>query len=155
MARVKLPYWTIDVPESVVQAFDWIWRAITEIAERYTVYDEVGVFTKNQSSQEVELEWASTITIDASVSNCFRVTLLGNTTFATPTNLTPGMVINLAVKQDGTGSRTATFSSGWDFGWKGAPTLSTDADEVDFFSAYYTQAHEKLVTIFWYGTPAA
>ena len=49
MARVKIPYWTIPVPDAVVQAFDWIWRTISEIAEKYTVYDEVGVFTQNQS----------------------------------------------------------------------------------------------------------
>ena len=152
MARVKIPYWTIPVPDSVVQAFDWIWRAISEIAEKYTVYDEVGVFEKNQSVEEVELEWATSVTIDASLSNCFRITLLGNTTFETPINTTPGTVINLAVMQDGTGSRTATFSDGWDFGWKGAPTLSTAASEVDFFSAYYTALHSKLITIFWKGS---
>lgn len=92
---------------------------------------------------------AATITIDASVARNCRVTLGGNRTIANPTNVAAGNVINLAIKQDGTGSRTLTWGSEWDWGTAGTPTLSTGASKVDFVSAYRTDAHSKWIAIFW------
>jgi hypothetical protein len=61
-----------------------------------------------------------------------KVTLGGNRTFATPTNPHEGMTYRLEVIQDGTGSRTATWPSAFDFGSAGTPTLSATAAKHDF-----------------------
>jgi hypothetical protein len=61
-----------------------------------------------------------------------KVTLGGNRTFATPTNPHEGMTYRLEVIQDGTGNRTATWPSAFDFGSAGTPTLSTTAAKHDF-----------------------
>lgn len=152
MARDKIPYLVPYVEESLRDILHWIWNAIDKLLTDYASLSEVNVFEKNQSTEEVELTWASTITIDASLSNNFRVTLQGNTVFASPINKTAGMVMNIAISQDAVGSRTATFGSDWDFGKAGAPTLSTAANELDFISTYYTGGRQKWITIFWKGS---
>lgn len=98
---------------------------------------DVNVFTKNQSVDPVALADGANIATDASLSNNFEVTLGGNRTFDAPTNPTGGMVCNWAIAQDGTGSRTGTFASAFNFGSAGAPTLSTSPGVVDFVSGYY------------------
>lgn len=110
--------------------------------------NRVIVYTANQSVAPVALTDAATIAINAALSNNFYVTLGGNRTIGNPTNLTDGMVINLVIKQDGTGSRTGTFASKWDFGLAGAPVLSTGASKIDFVSAYYDLASDKLLATF-------
>jgi hypothetical protein len=113
-----------------------------------SVTNKVNIYTGNQSVTPVALTDAATIAVDAALSNNFYVTLGGNRTIGNPTNLTDGMIINLVIKQDGTGSRTGTFASKWDFGLAGAPTLSTGASKIDFVSAYYDLASDKLLATF-------
>lgn len=108
----------------------------------------VNVFTANQSVQEVTLVDGATVTINAALGNNFELTLGGNRTLANPTNLTKGMVINLVLRQDATGSRTVTWGTTWDFGLAGAPVLSTGANKVDFVSAYYNATAGKLLASF-------
>lgn len=95
----------------------------------------VNVFTKNQSVAPVALTDGATISVDASLSNNFSVTLGGNRTLANPTNLTAGMVLNFAIDQDATGSRTLAFGSLYKFA--GVNTLSTAASAKDLISCYY------------------
>lgn len=92
--------------------------------------------------------YAATITLDALASNNHSITLTGNTTLANPTNLVDGMVLNIVVRQDTTGSRTMAFGTKWDFGAAGVPTLSTGASKVDFISAYYDSTSDKLLASF-------
>jgi len=106
------------------------------------------VFTAGQVVDEVTLTDGATVTIDADVSNNFQLTLGGNRTIANPTNMRKGGVINLVLRQDGTGSRTVTWGSKWDFGAAGAPVLSTGANKVDFVSAYYNATADKLLAAF-------
>lgn len=108
----------------------------------------VNVFTANQSVQEVTLVDGATVTINAALGNNFELTLGGNRTLANPTNLTKGMVINLVLRQDATGSRTVTWGTTWDFGLAGTPVLSTGASKVDFVSAYYNATAGKLLASF-------
>jgi len=108
----------------------------------------VNVFTAAQVIDEVTLTDGATVTIDADVSNNFQLTLGGNRTIANPTNMRKGGVINLVLRQDGTGSRTVTWGSKWDFGAAGAPVLSTGANKVDFVSAYYNATADKLLAAF-------
>ena len=74
---------------------------------------------------------ATTITIDMADSNNFSVTLAHNATFANPSNLTAGQSGSIFITQDGTGSRTGSWGSQWDFVGGSAPTLTTTAAAVD------------------------
>lgn len=76
----------------------------------------------------------ATITPDFEANQNFTVTLGGNRTLANPSNVTSdkvGQVGSIFVVQDGTGSRTLSFGSNWDFIGGTAPTLSTTASAVD------------------------
>lgn len=64
--------------------------------------DKVGTY--------VSLTWASTVNIDASLGNRFKVTLAGNTAF-TVSNLMAGQRIELKVIIGGLGLFTCTWSS--------------------------------------------
>ena len=102
-------------------------------------------FGKNRYVTPFALTDGATISVDASQSNNFKVTLGGNRTLANPTNLADGMVLNFVLKQDATGGRTITF--GTKYKWPGgtAPTWVTTANAVNFFSAYYDSANDILI----------
>ncbi|MES2942926.1 MAG: hypothetical protein V4772_08660 [Pseudomonadota bacterium] len=106
------------------------------------------VFAGNQSSLPVSLTSSTTIATNAALSNNFKVTLAHNTTFANPTNMTDGMVLNYKIKQDATGNRTAVFGSKWNFGAAGVPLLGTTAGSIDFISAYYDADDDVLLASF-------
>ena len=61
----------------------------------------------------------------------FKLTLSGNITLVNPANLTAGTTGSIFIVQDGTGSRTASFGTSWDFIGGTAPTLTTAASSVD------------------------
>ena len=63
----------------------------------------------------------------------FKLTLSGNITLVNPANLTAGTTGSIFIVQDGTGSRTASFGTSWDFIGGTAPTLTTAASSVDRF----------------------
>ena len=63
-----------------------------------------------------------------------KVTLTANTTIANPTNKQEGAVYILAVIQDGTGARTASFESDYKFPGNVAPTLSLFPNTIDIFT---------------------
>ena len=73
----------------------------------------------------------ATITPDLATGNFFTVTLGGNRTLANPTNQVAGQGGCFFIVQDGTGSRTLTFGSEYDFAGGTAPTLTTTASAVD------------------------
>jgi hypothetical protein len=100
----------------------------------------VNVFTKNQCVAPVALTDGATISVDASLSNNFTVTLGGNRTLSNPSNLTAGMVLNFAITQDGTGARTLAYGTVFKFAGGAAPTLSTTAGAKDLMSCYYDGA---------------
>lgn len=87
---------------------------------------------------------AATINWNAALGFNARVTLGGNRTMAAPTNLFDGLTYALAITQDGTGSRTLSWNSIFDWGDTGAPTLSTGAGKVDFAFGIYSSATGKL-----------
>ena len=88
-------------------------------------------WTAGQRGEITALTSATTITIDMADSNNFSVTLAHNATFATPSNDTAGQSGSIFITQDGTGSRTASWGSDWDFAGGTAPTLTTTASAVD------------------------
>jgi hypothetical protein len=79
----------------------------------------------------ITLTDASTITMNLAQTNNFTVTLGGSRTMANATNITAGQSGFVVVRQDGTGSRTLTFGTGWRFPGNTAPTLTTSASAVD------------------------
>ena len=88
-------------------------------------------FTAGQSGEITALTSAATITIDMADSNNFSVTLAHNATFANPSNDTAGQAGSIFITQDGTGSRTASFGTDWEFAGGTAPTLTTTASATD------------------------
>ena len=88
-------------------------------------------WTAGQRGEITALSDGSTITIDMADSNNFSVTLGGNRTFANPSNDTAGQSGSIFITQDGSGSRTASWDTDWDFAGGVAPTLTTTAGAVD------------------------
>ena len=81
---------------------------------------------------------AATIAWNAGAHPMATVTLAGNRTLGAPTGAVEGGIYVLRVVQDGTGSRTLSFSStGYEFGDVGTPNLSTDADAFDLLPFLY------------------
>jgi hypothetical protein len=95
-----------------------------------TVTGEVSI-TGPSRGNITTLTDAATITPDLDDSDIFTVTLGGNRTMANPSNITAGQTGSIFIAQDGTGSRTLTWGSYWEFSTGTAPTLSTTASAVD------------------------
>jgi hypothetical protein len=77
---------------------------------------------------------------DMSLGYNAKWTLGASRTLSTPTNPVVGMTYCLNVIQDGTGSRTVTWPSGFDWGTTGAPTLTTTASKRDRITLFCTDA---------------
>ena len=74
---------------------------------------------------------AATITPDFGANQNFTVTLAGNRTLANPSNMVVGQTGSIFIVQDGTGSRTLSYGTSYDFAGGTAPTLTTTASAVD------------------------
>ena len=120
-----------------VQAFD-AQNALTDTAQTFTAAQRATITT---------LTDGATITPDFAASNNYVVTLGGNRTLANPTNLTAGQSGSIFVVQDGTGSRTLSFGSYWDFAAGTAPTLTTTASAVDRID-YVVRSTTSIHTVF-------
>ena len=77
----------------------------------------------------------------------FVVTLQGNRTMAAPTNTKVGQKGRLIIQQDGTGSRTMTWNSVFDFANATAPTLSTTASVKDYLYYDVRSATEIFISL--------
>ena len=89
----------------------------------------------------------ATITPDFGANQNFTVTLAGNRTLANPTNMVVGQTGSIFIVQDGTGSRTLSFGSYYDFAGGTAPTLSTTASAVDRID-YIVRTATSIHTVF-------
>lgn len=92
----------------------------------------------------VSLADASTIAVDASAGNDFRITIAGNRTVGTPVNPTDGQKITIQVTQGSGGP----FSLAWgsDYGFSAAlpqPTLSAATGQTDLLGFIYNAAIGK------------
>ena len=87
----------------------------------------------NASSQT--LTDGTTISWNTSLGKIATVTLGGNRAIANATNLKIGTYI-LVVKQDGSGSRTLTWSGAYKWPAGVAPTLTTNANATDIMTFY-------------------
>lgn len=104
---------------------------------------EAGTFT-NGYTEEVNTANTSTAYTISLADGSFQVlTLTGNATITMPT-ATAGKSFILLLKQDGTGSRTVTWSTvKWPAGT--APTITSTASKQDIFSFFADGTN-------WYGT---
>jgi hypothetical protein len=105
-----------------------------------------GAVTGAFSTVPSALTDASSIVVNAALSNVFRVTLGGNRTLANPSNPADGQAIAFEVIQDATGSRTLAYGSAYSFPASiGTPVLSATPAYHDFIAFRY-----DLATTTWY-----
>ena len=88
-------------------------------------------FTAGQRGEVTALTSATTVTIDLADSNNYSCTMAHNITFANPTNAVAGQSGSIFLTQDGTGSRTGSWGTNFDWAGGTAPTLTTTAAAVD------------------------
>jgi len=97
----------------------------------------VGAFRDDDS---YVLTDGATIDWDVEAGPVSEVTLAGNRIFNAVTGAKEGGHYTLVVIQDGTGSRTMTWNSNFDFGATGAPTLTTTASARDVIPFVYSNS---------------
>lgn len=97
--------------------------------------DAAGVFTS-----ETTTTYGTTTTFDFSTFINTAVTLTGNITTQTLSNVKAGQAGAIAFIQDGTGSRTSVWNAVFKFAGGTAPTLTTTASAVDILSFYCRSA---------------
>lgn len=97
---------------------------------------EAQSFSKGQAITQVS-DSGTSFTPNCDDSTMFRYVLGGACTIFTPTSPRSGMVISFHLIQDGTGSRTVSWSSAFKFAGGAAPTLSTAAGAVDVIAFQY------------------
>ena len=108
-----------------------------------------GVFTHNthtfQKTQAGRVEsvtvGAANVQLNFANAQNFNLTLGINTHLNLPSNPTVGQAGTIVVKQDGTGSRTLSFASSWEFPSGTAPTLTTTASAEDRIDYYVVAAN--------------
>lgn len=84
----------------------------------------------------VALTDAATVAVDMSLGLNFTLTIGGNRALGNPTNPKVGQSGWIAITQDGTGSRTLSYGTNWEFAGGSAPVLSTAAGTKDVL--FYT-----------------
>jgi hypothetical protein len=94
-------------------------------------------FNDGAFNADATLTDGATIDWDVGSSPVAKVTLGDNRTLNAPSNSVAGQFISLTVIQDGTGSRTLTFNSAYEFTGDVAPTLTTTASKADIFVFKY------------------
>ena len=105
-------------------------------------------YTINLPSNSIDtLTDGATITPDLSTNTNFTVTLGGNRTMENPSNMAVGQSGSIFIVQDGTGSRTLSWGSYWDFINGTAPTLTTTASAVDRID-YIVRTATSIHTVF-------
>ena len=110
---------------------DGVTSGIQAQIDTKAVLTAVQTYTAGQRGEITALTSAASVTIDMADSNHFSCTMAHNITFANPSNLTAGQTGSIFLIQDGTGSRTASWGSYWDWVGGTAPTLTTTAAVVD------------------------
>ena len=92
---------------------------------------------------------AANVTINFANCNIFNLTLGTNSNLNRPSNIAVGQAGTIFVTQDGTGSRTLSYSSVWDFIGGTAPTLTTTASAVDRidYVVYSTSRIQAVATL--------
>jgi hypothetical protein len=93
---------------------------------------EAGVFTNGYTEEVGTANTTTAFTIDLTAGSVQILTLTGNCTFTFPTP-TAGKSFLLFLKQDATGSRTASWPASVKWPSNTAPTITNTANKVDKF----------------------
>ncbi len=93
-----------------------------------------------------ELVDAETIVWDAAASLAAKVTLGGDRTLASPTNLVPGSIYVLSITQDDGGNRLVVWDVAYKFAAGTYPVLSTGGGQTDLFFFYSDGEFLTLLT---------
>ena len=119
-------------------------------SERMSIASDGVVTVKNGAVAEIDtLTSATSVTPDFAASCNFTLTLGHNVTLNNPSNLTAGQSGSIFLIQDGTGSRTLSFGTYWDFAGGVPPTISTvggSVDRLDYIVRSSTSIH-AVVTL--------
>ena len=108
--------------------------------KRGHAYADAGNFI----SKPFDLTDATTITVDASKTQEFRVTITANRTMGNPSNAVDGMRIRFRIKQGTGGSYTITWDTKYRFGSTyPSPTLSTTVNYEDYVEFVYNGTDDK------------
>ena len=99
---------------------------------------------------EVTLSDGANISWDMSLGYDFVVTLEGNRTLDNPINVKVGQKGRLRVVQDGTGTRTLSFGTSYEFEGGIAPSISTTASAEDIL--YYDCISATRILIHFVGS---
>ena len=91
---------------------------------------EAGTFTNGYTEEVATANTSTAYTIDLANGSVQILTLTGNCTFTFPT-ATAGRSFILILKQDGTGSRTATWPAAVKWPAGTAPTITSTASKAD------------------------
>jgi hypothetical protein len=99
----------------------------------------VQTFTAAQRGAVVVQPYSTGIALNFSSGNNFQITLTGNTTLQTPTNIASGQAGVVTIIQ-GSASNTMAFSTGWLYpgGSGSTPTITATSGAVDLL-VYYTK----------------
>ena len=127
---------TTDVPDVSIADVRYVRTSVTaNTTVRGDFVIEAGSLKVGTSARAYNpittLTDAASIAVDFALGNNFLVTIGGNRTLAAPTNAVAGQTGQIYVIQDGTGSRTLSYNSVYQFVSGAAPTLSTGAADVD------------------------
>jgi hypothetical protein len=96
------------------------------------------------AADEVTLTDAATIAVDMSTFINATVTLAGNRVLGSPTNEKVGQSGIIRIVQDGTGTRTLSYGTDWEFAGGSAPVLSTAAAAQDALF-YHVIATDRIL----------
>lgn len=106
----------------LIASGEWKTKTASKVLEPSAVWGDMA---------EVTLTDGASIALDLSTGFDFVVTLGGNRTLANATNTQVGQRGRIRVVQDGTGSRTLSFGTSYEFIDGTAPTLTTTASAQD------------------------
>jgi len=108
--------------------------------------DVAQTFTAGQAIAQGTLVDGLGIAVDAALTNNFQLELTQASTLANPTNVVPGMVINIAVRQNGVGGFTLGYGAAFKFAG-GTPVVSTAPNAEDLISCYVRTAAAGVATV--------
>jgi len=141
-----------------------LWQQFTSFAAPAAGYGRFGLFGDDQATPEgvwrvrypsgnarpftrdgyYPLTDAATIGVNAGFGPDFSVTLGGNRTLGQPTNVSEGMVITFAIRQDATGTRTLAYNAAYRFNTTfPSPTLTVTANATDYLRFIYNSTDSK------------
>ena len=84
----------------------------------------------------------TSVTVDASLGNVFKIVLTGNCVIENMTNVVAGQHIVIILQQDGTGGHAPTFGSYYKF--TGTQTVTSTANAIDILSVVCLSSTEFL-----------